>query len=289
MISKMSGAGIIKIQNVNQEYGRGESVLKDINLEIKRSELVAVIGQNGAGKTTLVKHLVGLLRPSSGKIYINDRDISKDPIAILAQKVGYVFQNPDHQIFMDRVSKEIAFGLKNLALSDTEIEIRTEKALKEVGMLHLKDETPMSLSKGHRQRLALASVLAMEPEILILDEPTTGQDYRESNQIMELVADLNKKGHTIIFITHDMQLVADYAKRVILMGKGEIMFDGPPKEVLYQTELLAKTNLKPQQITEFSQLLTKHGIPEDIIKVDELAAFFSEKTAASSRTLVNVG
>lgn len=285
----MSGAGIIKIRNLKQEYGRGESVLKDINLEIKRSDFVAIIGQNGAGKTTLVKHLIGLLRPSSGKIFINDQDISKQPISVLAQKVGYVFQNPDHQIFMDRVSKEVAFGLKNLGLSEAEVEARTDKALKEVGIFHLKNEAPLSLSKGHRQRLALASVLAMEPEILILDEPTTGQDYRESKQIMDLVAKLNKKGHTIIFITHDMQLVADYAKRVILMGKGEIMFDGTPKEVLTQTKLLAKTNLKPQQITEFSHLLADYGIPEDIINVDELVAVFREKAATSFRTLVNVG
>lgn len=289
MKSKMSGASIIKIRNVKQDYGRGELVLKDINLEIKKSDFVAVIGQNGSGKTTLVKHLIGLLRPSSGKIFINDQDISKQPISVLARKVGYVFQNPDHQIFMDRVSKEIAFGLKNLALSEAEIKIRIDKALKEVGILHLKDEAPMSLSKGHRQRVALASVLAMEPEILVLDEPTTGQDYRESKQIMDLIADLNKKGHTIIFITHDMQLVADYAKRVILMGKGEIMFDGPPRKVLNQTELLAKTNLKPQQITEFCHSLANYGIPEDIINVDELVTVFRERAAASFRTLVNVG
>lgn len=285
----MSGAGIIKIRNLKQEYGRGELVLKDINLEIKRSEFVAVIGQNGAGKTTLVKHLIGLLRPSAGQIFINDQDISKQPISVLAQKVGYVFQNPDHQIFMDRVFKEIAFGLKNLGLSEAEIETRTDKALKEVGIFHLKDASPMSLSKGHRQRLALASVLAMEPEILILDEPTTGQDYRGAKQIMDLVAKLNKKGHTIIFITHDMQLVADYAKRVILMGNGEIMLDGTPKEVLNQTKLLAKTNLKPQQITELSHLLIDYGIPEDIIHVDELVAVFREKAASSLRALVNVG
>lgn len=285
----MSGAGIIKIRNLKQEYGRGESALKDINLEIKRSEFVAVIGQNGAGKTTLVKHLIGLLRPSSGKIFINDQDISKQPISNLAQKVGYVFQNPDHQIFMDRVSKEIAFGLKNLALSEAEIETRTDSVLKEVGILHLKNDAPLSLSKGHRQRLALASVLAMEPEILILDEPTTGQDYRESKQIMDLVAKLNKKGHTIIFITHDMQLVADYAKRVILMGKGEIIFDGTPKEVLNQSKMLAKTNLKPQQITEFSHLLIDYGIPEDIINVDELVAVFREKAVRSFQASANVG
>lgn len=285
----MSRPAIIKLRNVKQDYGRGDLVLKDISLEIKESEFVAIIGQNGAGKTTLVKHLIGLLRPTSGNIMIHDQNTSKQPISVLAQKVGYVFQNPDHQIFMDRVFKEISFGLKNLNLSQTEIEKRTDKALKEVRLSHLRDASPMSLSKGHRQRVALASVLAMEPEILILDEPTTGQDYLESKQIMNLITDLNEKGHTIIFITHDMQLVADYAKRVILMGKGEVLFDGTPKEVLNQTELLSKTNLKPQQITEFSQSLTNYRIPEDIISVDELVDVFRERNSVSCKNLVNFG
>lgn len=282
----MNNPTVISFKNVKQDYGRSETVLNNINLKIGQSEFVAIIGQNGAGKTTLVKHLIGLLRPTSGNIVIYEHDISKQPISVLARKVGYVFQNPDHQIFMDQVFKEVAFGLKNLVLSQEEIEIRTNKALKEVGIYHLKDAAPMSLSKGHRQRVALASVLAMEPEILVLDEPTTGQDYLESLQIMNLIDSLNKKGHTIIFITHDMQLVADYAKRVILMGKGEVMFDGIPKDVLNQTELLAKTNLKPQQITELSQSLTGYGIPEDIISVAELVDAFRERTA-SYESLVN--
>lgn len=285
----MSQTAIIKLKNLKQDYGRGEPVLKEINLEIYQGEFVAIIGQNGAGKTTLIKHLNGLLRPTAGNIFIEGRDIGQEPISVLAQKVGYVFQNPDHQIFMDQVFQEVAFGLKNLSLPPAEIESRTENALKKVGIYHLKDAAPLSLSKGHRQRVALASVLAMEPEIIILDEPTTGQDYSETKQIMDLIAGLNKKGHTIIFITHDMQLVAAYAKRVILMGHGEIMFDGAPEEVLNRTELLARTNLKPLQITEFSQSLRKYGIPDNIIRVDELVEIFREKTVRSRRTLVNCG
>lgn len=285
----MSQTAIIKLKNLKQDYGRGEPVLKEINLEIYQGEFVAIIGQNGAGKTTLIKHLNGLLRPTAGNIFIEGRDIGQEPISVLAQKVGYVFQNPDHQIFMDQVFQEVAFGLKNLSLPPAEIESRTENALKKVGIYHLKDAAPLSLSKGHRQRVALASVLAMEPEIIILDEPTTGQDYSETKQIMDLIADLNKKGHTVIFITHDMQLVAAYAKRVILMGNGEIMFDGAPKEVLNRTELLARTNLKPLQITEFAQSLRKYGIPDNIIQVDELVEIFREKNALSRRALVNCG
>jgi energy-coupling factor transport system ATP-binding protein len=268
---------IIKINDLTQRYGNEKKALNGINLEIKKGDFLAVIGQNGAGKTTLVKHLIGLLRPESGSILINGRDTSEQSIAQLAQKVGYVFQNPDHQLFLSSVEKEVAFGPGNLKLTPEEIGHRTETAMEKVGIKHLRAESPLSLSKGQRQRVALASVLAMEPEILILDEPTTGQDYHEAIQIMDLVAALNHRGHTIIFITHDMELVALYAKRVILMGKGEILADGTPREVLSQDALLAETHLKPPQITRLAQLLGNYNIPGDIISVDELLEVFRLK------------
>lgn len=280
---------IIEVKELTQNYGREQSALSGINLDIKKGEFVAIIGQNGAGKTTLVKHFNGLLRPSSGKILINNRDTSKLSIAVLSQKVGYVFQNPDHQIFMDRVDREVAFGPSNLGLSPLEIESRVKTAMEKVGILHLQESAPLSLSKGQRQRVALASVLAMEPEILVLDEPTTGQDYRESTQIMDLVASLNEKGHTIIFITHDMQLVAAYAKRVILMGKGKILADGAPKAVLTQTDLLAGTYLKPPQITLLAQSMASYGLPGDVISIDELLAVFRARKATAQSEFIKVG
>jgi energy-coupling factor transport system ATP-binding protein len=285
----MNTNNIIRIKDLVQSYGRENTALSGINLEIKKGDFVALIGQNGAGKTTLVKHLNGLLRPSSGSIIIADQETAELSIAELSQKVGYVFQNPDHQIFMDRVDKEVAFGPNNLGLSQQETGKRVENAMEKVGIAHLKGVSPLSLSKGQRQRVALASVMAMEPEILILDEPTTGQDHRESTQIMELVVSLNKKGHTVIFITHDMQLVANYAKRVVVMGKGKILADGTPREILTRPELLAATFLKPLQITLLAQSISDHDLPADIVSIEELLNFFRVKTDPKPESLVNAG
>jgi len=273
----MSQEKIIRIKELTQQYHGGGPALTGINLEIEKGDFVALIGQNGAGKTTLVKHLNGLLRPSSGSIYLYGRDIKDLSIANLSQKVGYVFQNPDHQICMDRVDREVAFGPNNLGLAPTAAAQKAAAAMEKVGIAHLKELSPLSLSKGERQRVALASVLAMEPEVLVLDEPTTGQDFREAMQIMELVASLNQKGHTIVFISHDMQLVAAYARRVIVMGKGKILADGPKKEILSRTGLLAETYLNPPQITELAQSMAHHGIPGDILNVEEMLNFLKSR------------
>jgi len=271
MTSKYRRPPLIQVERLTQRYQNAEPILDAVDLTVYKRDFLALIGQNGAGKTTLVKHLNGLLRPESGRIYIDGEDIAEISTGVLAQRVGYVFQNPDHQIFLDRVDKEVGFGPNNLGLSPEETKRRTENALSSVGLSHLADSSPHFLSKGQRQRVALASVLAMQSQILILDEPTTGQDAQEAAEIMELIVELNKHGHTIIFITHDLQLVAKYAKRVVLMGKGKILADGPPKEVLPQTDLLRKTNLVAPQITRLAQELADERLPKDIISVEEFA------------------
>lgn len=260
---------LIRIENLTQRYQDTRPILDGVSLTINDGDFLALIGQNGAGKTTLVKHLNGLLRPESGRIYITGEDISRISRGILSQKVGYVFQNPDHQIFLERVDKEVSFGPGNLGISSEEVKARTEKALLDVGIHHLAEASPMFLSKGERQRVALASILAMEPQIIILDEPTTGQDYQETTRIMEVIVELNQKGHTIIMITHDMQLVAKYAQRVVLMGKGRILADGTPKEVFSLTALLQETHLQAPQITRLARELKDHRLPGDIISVEE--------------------
>jgi energy-coupling factor transport system ATP-binding protein len=265
---------LIRIENLTQRYQDTRSILDGVNLTINEGDFLALIGQNGAGKTTLVKHLNGLLRPESGRIYISGEDISRIPRGILSQKVGYVFQNPDHQIFLERVDKEVGFGPRNLGLSPEEVKARTEKALLNVGIHHLAAASPMFLSKGERQRVALASILAMEPQIIILDEPTTGQDYQETTRIMEVIVELNQEGHTIILITHDMQLVAKYAQRAVLMGKGRILADGTPKEVFSWTALLQEAHLKVPQITRLARELKDPRLPGDIISVEEFLTLF---------------
>lgn len=263
---------IVIVEDLIHSYDNGFTAVNKINLKIRAGEIVAIIGQNGAGKTTFVKHLNGLLRPTGGRIIINGTDTAKEKISTLAKKVGFVFQNPDHQIFKDTVFNEVAFGPENLGLTPTEIKRRVNEALKDVGLIDFSHYSPQSLSKGQRQRVALASVLAMETEIIVLDEPTTGQDYRESLQIMDLVSKLNQRGSTILFITHDMSLVARYAKRAIVFCKGEVLLDDSVKEVFSKKEILNKTFLHQPQIIELASSVSLHGTenvltPEDLCRV----------------------
>ncbi|SHF01778.1 energy-coupling factor ABC transporter ATP-binding protein [Desulforamulus putei] len=263
---------LIDIKGLSYSYEQGQPALQDINLTIYPGELVALVGQNGAGKTTLVKHCIGLLRPQTGRVTVCGQDAAKTRISHLARQVGFVFQNPDHQIFHDTVQKEVAFGLQNLGLPRDEIEKRVAAALRDVGLQHLAQVYPHRLSRGQRQRVALASVLAMQTRIIILDEPTTGQDSLERLQIMELVRDLNREGHTILFITHDMTLVARYARRVIVLCQGRVIADGSTRDVLSQTQLLAQTLLEPPQITLLANRLNGLLTPgsEVILTVDEM-------------------
>ncbi|MEG6511097.1 energy-coupling factor ABC transporter ATP-binding protein [Desulforamulus ruminis] len=267
---------VIHIKELSYSYESGQPALKGINLNIRQGEMVALVGQNGAGKTTLVKHLIGLLRPQTGQVTVAGRDVSTARISELSQEVGFVFQNPDHQIFNDTVKKEVAFGLVNQGLPESEINRRVLAALREVGLEQQAEAYPQSLSRGQRQRVALASVLALQTPIIVLDEPTTGQDYQERLQIMELIRNLNRAGHTILFITHDMSLVAGYAQRVIVLCQGKVLLEGPTREVLSRREQLAQTLLEPPQIMMLaSRLAALNSLnitpsSEVILTVDEM-------------------
>lgn len=270
---------VIQISGLSFGYEFDDSVLKDIHLEIFPGEMVALVGQNGAGKTTLVKHLIGLLRPPVGKVRVDGLDVANTRISKLARQVGYVFQNPDHQIFHDTVQAEVAFGLNNLGLSPEEVEPRVTAALTDVGLEHLAGENPHRLSRGQRQRVALASVLSMRTPVIVLDEPTTGQDYQERQQIMELIRQLNKAGHTIVFITHDMSLVAHYASRVIVLCQGQIILDGETREVFQHTDKLAESLLLPPQVTLLASQLNdqlKASGSQVILTVDEMQAYLQD-------------
>ena len=265
----MNRQALIKIENLTYQYGT-VIALKGISMEITRGECVAVIGQNGAGKSTLAKHFNGLHKPTSGKVYVDGKDTAPLKVSALARTVGFVFQNPDHQIFHDTVGKEVAFGLKNMGLPSREIDDRVAAALEAVVLTAHYQTYPFNLSKGHRQRVALASVLAMQTEVIVLDEPTTGQDHRESMQIMEMVKKLNKNGHTIVFITHDMSLVARYAQRAIVLCRGEILADSDVRTVFTHAERLKETHLSPPQVTALAQSLSRHAIPPDVLSVKEM-------------------
>ncbi len=244
---------MIKVERLTFQYPNGIEVLHGIDFEIKSGEFVALIGQNGAGKTTLLKHFNGLLKPSAGRVAISGMDTRESSVGELSRKVGYLFQNPDHQIFMPTVAREIGFGPRNLGLSKAETEERVQAAAAAVGLSGELRENPIFLSKGQRQRVAFASLLSMRPEVMVLDEPTTGQDYREGIEIMEMVAELHQNGHTVLFVTHDMELVARYAKRVIVLSEGRLLLDDTARNVFYQPEILLRTNLFPPQIARLAQ------------------------------------
>lgn len=241
----------IEIKDLHFGYTPEIEVLHGVNLKIYDGEFLSIIGQNGSGKTTLVKHLNGLLRPTSGEIFIYGENIKDKTIAYLSTKVGYCFQNPDHQIFSSKTWDEIAYGPKNLGYEDSKVEELVRYVSKILGIENLLDENPYNLSKGQRQQIAVASILAMQPNIIIVDEPTTGQDPKQSKSMMELMKKLNRDyNKTIIVITHDMNIAAEYSDRLVVMHSGHVLIEGNPREVFAHEELLRKSNLEPPQIAK---------------------------------------
>jgi energy-coupling factor transport system ATP-binding protein len=247
------GPSFIGIENLSYSYAGGPRVLDSINLKVEAGEFLAIVGQNGSGKTTLAKHIVGLLVPATGRITIDGKDRSRMRPVETAREVAYVFQNPDHQIFAATVDDEVAFGPRNFGLPADEIRRRCDEALEAVGLQNERQSDPFLLSKGERQRLAVASVLVLRPRMLILDEPTTGLDHREQLRMMALVRDLNRAGIAIVIITHTPWLVAEYARRVVLMRKGAKIFDGGVREFFMQDELLRSSSFRAPEITELSR------------------------------------
>lgn len=268
----------IEVKNLDFIYPDGTQALKNINLEIRRNEFVALIGQNGSGKTTLSKCLNGLYKPTSGDIIVDGLNSKDSSIVQMVRRVGYVFQNPDHQLFNNTCWDEIAYGPRNIELQEEEVKERVEEAIQVVGLPEIyHHEHPFFLSKGLRQRVAIASILALRPKVIIVDEPTTGQDAQQSREIMDFLKVLNEEhNHTIIIITHDMPIVGEYAKRVIAMARAEIMVDGPTAEVFTQADILRKTFLAPPQITQLAQSATKLGFNPGTLSVNEMIEQFYE-------------
>lgn len=239
--------------------------LKDINLVIPDGQFIGLIGHTGSGKSTLVQHMNALLKPSSGAIYFNGKDIHDEDFdkKELRSKVGLVFQYPEHQLFETDVFSDVCFGPKNLGLSRKETELRAYEALKKVG---LEDEffyqSPFDLSGGQKRRVAIAGVLAMKPDVLILDEPTAGLDPRGRDEILDSIAGLHDDMKiTVILVSHSMEDVAKYVERIIVMNKGSIMYDGSPKEVFRHYKELESVGLAAPQVTYIMQALKERGLP----------------------------
>ena len=260
------GAEMIRTRGLRFSF-EDQEVLKGIELCIRDREFVAILGANGSGKTTLVKHFNGLLRPQQGEILLAGADSRNLSIYEMGQIVGYVFQNPDQQIFCDTVYEEVAYALKLRGFGEKETWLRVQEALAAVGLSGRDTEDPFSLTKGQRQRVALASVLAIKPRVLVLDEPTTGLDYKDQRRMMELIRELNQAGNTIVMITHTMWVVAEYAHRVLLLQEGRLIADAGTRAIFADEELLAQAEVRPPQIT---QLANRLGIPA--LSVEELLA-----------------
>lgn len=260
---------MIEVENVYFTYPNGIEALKGISLTIKNGEFVAIMGQNGAGKTTLVKHFNGLLKPTKGKVIVDEVETTKVSVATLARKVGFVFQNPDHQLFSETVEDEIAFALKNFGFKETVIKKRVSWALNLLGLTQYRKTSPFMLSGGERKRVALASVLAWDPKILILDEPTIGQDYQQKEKLRQFILQLKAQRKTIIIVTHDVEFVAECNPRVILMREGKIVADGEAREILTTPEVLNQAFIVPPQIAQIFFQLSDLGFPRDIIDIYE--------------------
>ncbi len=239
------GERIVQAEGVMYQYEDGSPALKGIDFSLYRGEMLALLGPNGSGKTTFAKILTGLFRATGGRIQVLNQDLARRKVRRrLSSSVGYVFQNPDHQLFCRSVSDEIEYGLKNLDIPAPQRREKIKSVLEAVNLSQQASEDPVFLSKGERQRLAVAAILAMGPEILVVDEPTTGQDYRSISNIMRLLCDLQRQGKTILIITHDMTLVAEYCQRVVSFRNGLVSFNGTPATLFSNDELLAQTGLR---------------------------------------------
>jgi len=278
---------MIKTQNLSYVYKKGlpdeKYALKNVNIEITNGDFVALIGHTGSGKSTLIQHLNGLIKPSEGKIFVNSTEITDDKCDMtkIRTKVGLVFQYPEHQLFEETVYKDIAFGPKNLGISDEEIDKRVHEAIRLVNLDEkILEKSPFDLSGGQKRRVAIAGVLSMKPEILILDEPTAGLDPKGRDLLLSVLEYLHKNlSMTIILVSHSMEDVAKVAKSVIVMNDGEVFMQGSVPEVFSKGDELIKIGLDVPQITLLINKLNKMGakLPEDIYTVGYAAGILSDR------------
>lgn len=243
---------ILELDNVNFSYNNEKQILKDVSFTINKGDMAAIVGRNGAGKSTISKLICGFYKPTSGKILFNGNDMINDTIKERSEKIGFVMQNPNQMISKTMVYDEVAFGLKVRGLSDLEIKDRVHKTLKICGLYGYRNWPISALSFGQKKRVTIASILVLDPEMIILDEPTAGQDFKHYTEIMEFLVDLNKKGVTILMVTHDMHLMLEYTNKVIVLSEGEKIADNIPAYILTNKDIIEKANLKETSLHQLS-------------------------------------
>ena len=248
---------MIEFENVSSSYDGELPILRDVSFRIPDGDFVAFVGTNGAGKSTTMRLVDGLLKPSSGQVLIDGVPTTQLRTSQLAAKVGFLFQNPDRQICCSTVREELLFGFRAQGRDDAEAEAKVDAMIERFGLDG--DAEPFLLNRGTRQLLALASIIVMEPPVVVLDEPTTGLDFRECAKVMDVIAELNARGTTVIMVCHDMEVVADCAKRVIAMTAGQVVADGETFAVLRDRDVLARTHLLPPQMVDVSLRLVEEG------------------------------
>lgn len=284
----------IVVEKLSYIYGEGTpfqiKALDDINFSIAEGEFVGIIGQTGSGKSTLIQHLNGLIKPASGRVLVDQHDLSEKGVDLrtVRQRVGLVFQYPEHQLFEETVAKDVAFGPKNLGLASTEIEQRVKQALAQVGLSleEIGQRSPFELSGGQMRRVAIAGVLAMRPKVLILDEPTAGLDPRGREELLsELTALHQRDGLTVVLVSHSMEEIARVASRLIVLHQGKVFADGTPREVFALARDLRRIGLGTPQVTELLQALRECGLnlPEVALSVAEAKDLILELWQRSAR------
>lgn len=260
---------VLSTENLSFIYPDGTQALKNVNIAIKKGEKVAIMGPNGAGKSTLFSHFNGLTEPTSGSVKVNGETIKYDKKSLLnvRQKVGIVFQNPNDQLFAPTVKEDVAFGPMNLGLSYEEVKNRVEESLKMVGMEDYKDKTPHHLSGGQKKRVAIAGIVAMRPEIMILDEPTAGLDPKGVERVLNILNNLNLEKMSIIISSHDVEMITEFADKIYILNKGEITNEGDTHEVFNNHEILKEAHLRPPKTSEILHRLEKKGLNVEINKI----------------------
>lgn len=252
---------VIDVRQVHFRYGPElPEVLRSVDFQVRRGEFVALLGQNGAGKTTLAKHLNGLNQPTSGEVRVGGQPVAGRPLAEISRVIGYCYQNPDHQIFSSTVAKEVAFGPSNLGFTAEETERLVTEALDLVGIPQLRSAHPSALGRGQRQLVAVASILAMDPQVLVIDEPTTGMDRVGSMRAMGLLNQWAQQGRTILVITHDMDLVSEFIDRSVVMAGGRVLADGPTQEVFRDDDVLRGAHLLAPAPVRISDALAQYRV-----------------------------
>ena len=264
--AKHTGKPVVTIKKLGHTYPDGLAALKDVNLTFCEREFVAIMGRNASGKTTLVKHINGLLKPTRGTVTVHGIDTGKTTIAELARSVGFVFQNPNDHLFADTVEEEVTFTLKSLGFSEAEITRRTDEVLEQFNLTSYRQSYPRSLSGGERQRVALASVVAARPKVLILDEPTRGMEFELKDMLMKFLEGYMDRGNVVILVTHDVETVAEHADRVVLLSEGRVVVDSTRWQVLSRALLFSP------QINRLVQAFEKDDVPGDILTAGEALA-----------------